>query len=357
MRKLLLICLLLSQASCKTSDTESDSKSKESESIEKTKDQITINVETSESFLGDSVATFKSTAVLEADRAATITTKSAGIILAIKVEEGDHVEKDQVLLVLESDEQRLALKSSTANYEKSLNNFTRAEKLIEKGLINTEQIDNLKYETRSLKANLEQAKMNLAFTQVKAPFEGIVVKRHVKIGNLVQNATAVFEVIDFDSLQAKIDVPEHQWNIMKPGLPVKFEFDALDEQSVTGEVIRISPIIDTASGTFEVTVKVDNSDQLLRPGLFAKAYIVFDQKSDVVLVDKNAIIREDELSYVYVVENETAVTKTEVSLGYEMPESYEIMSGLTANQMVVTTGKNNLTPDVKVNVVKYDQAL
>ena len=355
MRKTLILSLLIVLVACQKGNSGTDESSKLSDKDKK--DKVIINVETSKSYLGDSIATFKSTAILEADRAATITTKSSGIILDILVEEGDLVEKNDVLLVLESDEQRLALKSATANYDKSLNNFKRAEKLIAKGLINAEQIDNLKYETRSLKAALDQAEMNLSFTQVKSPFAGTGVRRHVKIGNLVQNATAVFEVIDFDSLQAKIDVPEHQWSIMKPGLSVQFEFEALENQLVLGEVIRVSPVIDSASGTFEVTVQVDNSDKSLRPGLFAKANIVFDQRNDVVMVDKDSIIREDELSYVYVLKGENKIDKVQVSLGYEMPDSYEITAGLAVDQVVVTTGKNNLTPDVEVNVVNYDDTL
>ena len=326
-------------------------------SIENENEKIVINVETSKSFIGNSIATFRSTAVLEADRAATVTTKTSGIILDILVEAGDLVKKDDLLLVLESDTQQLSLNSASANYDKSENNYERAKLLLNKGLTNKEQIDNLKFETLALKSALEQAKMNLSFTQVKAPFDGVVVKRHVKIGNLIQNATAVFDIIDFNSLQAKINVPEHQLSIMKTGLDVQFEFDALDHSIISGKVIRISPIIDSNSGTFEITVSIDNSDMSLRPGLFAKANIIIDQKNDVILVDKDAIIREDELAFVYVVTEGTKINKTQVTLGYEMEDSFEIKSGLSSGQEVVTTGKNNLTPSASVNVVNYDESL
>lgn len=353
MRKIITICIVFMLSACQKN--QNDVAKESNNEKEKDKDIIVINVETEQSFIGNSTATLKSTAVLVADKAATVTSKTAGIILDIKSEEGDLVKKDDVLLVLESDEQRLALKSATANYEKSLNNLTRAEKLIEKGLTNKEQIDNLRFETKSLKASLDQARMNLSFTQIKAPFDGMVTKRHVKIGNLIQNATAVFEVVDFNSLQAKLDVPEHQWHIMKPGLEVVFNFDAIPNKKIIGEVIRVSPVIDASSGTFEITVSLNNEENTLRPGLFAKAEIIFDQRSDVVLVDKDAVIREDELSFVYVVENKKDITKVQVELGYEMPDNYEITSGLAPNQEVVTTGKNNLTPEVEVNVVNYEQ--
>ena len=87
------------------------------------KEKIVINVETTETALGDAIATFKSTAVLEADRQATVTTKSSGIILEIKVEEGDLVKEGDVMMVLESDTQQLSLNSAKANYDKTLNNL------------------------------------------------------------------------------------------------------------------------------------------------------------------------------------------------------------------------------------------
>ncbi|MFC3193828.1 efflux RND transporter periplasmic adaptor subunit [Marinicella sediminis] len=324
---------------------------------DKEEDKIIINVEADQSFLGDSQATFRSTAVLEADRAATVTTKTSGIILDVVVEEGDLVKQGDVLLVLESDEQQLSLQSAQANYKKSLSNYERAKQLVDKGLTNQEQLDNLRFETEALKASLDQAKMNLSFTKVRAPFDGVVVKRHVKIGNLIQNATAVFDVVDFGSLQAKIDVPEHHWSIMKAGLEVKYEFDALNEQIEFGKVIRVSPMVDSSTGTFEVTVSVDNQTQLLRPGLFAKAYIIYDQRSEAVLVNKDAVIREDDNVFVFVADGDDKVIKKSVSLGYEMDDTFEITAGLDAGEVVITTGKNNLTPDSHINIVNYDASL
>ena len=346
--------MIIALVACQRPSAEAEKPQPSDEQEEKEK--VVINVEAGTAYAGQSQATFRSTAVLEADRAATVTTKTSGIILSLEVEEGDLVKQGDVMLVLESDEQQLSVQSAQANYNKSLSNYERAKQLVDKGLTNQEQLDNLKFETEALKASLDQAKMNLSFTKVRAPFDGLVVKRHVKIGNLIQNATAVFDVVDFNSLQAKIDVPEHHWGIMNDGLEVVFQFDALRNQIITGLIERVSPVVDSASGTFEVTVAVDNTDMKLRPGLFAKANIIFDQRNDVVLVDNDAIVREDDVAYVYVIKEASEVEKTEVTLGYEMPEAIEVSAGLVAGQKVVTTGKNNLTPDSLVNVVNYDEA-
>jgi len=325
----------------------------EAQDQDKKEEEIKINVETTEVGRGEAIAVYRSTAILEADRQATITTKSSGIILKLLAEEGDVVEAGDVVLVLESDEQRLRVQSARANFEKSENQLERAELLLEKGLSNKEAVDNLRFETKALKATLDQAVMDLSFTQVKAPFNGIISKRLVKIGNLVSQNTPVFEIMDPLSLQAKIDVPEHHWSRIRKDLPVRFQFDAIPDQLIEGTVERRSPAIDAATGTFTVTVVVDNEAQMLRPGLFAKADIIYDQKANVLLLDKEAVITEDSQSYVYLAVEDHKVEKRIVELGYEMTDAYEITNGLEQGLTVVTTGKNNLTPDALIEIVEY----
>lgn len=340
----LVVCLLLS--GCFSSPQEQQGEE------QLTEEQVLLNVEASEVVRGSAMAVFRSTATIEADRQAIVTTKSSGIILQLQAEEGDFVKKGEELLVLESDEQRLSLKQATASYQKSNHSLQRSEKLLAKGLINQQQVDDLRYETKSLKAALEQAQMNLSFTRVKAPFAGVVSKRYVKIGNLIQAGTKVFDIVDFNSLQAKISVPEHHWGLIKQGLAVNFEFDALKNRLIKGVVERVSPVIDSSTGTFQVTVAVDNQDGLLRPGLFAKAQIVYDQKDNVILVDKSAIIRQDDESYVYLLDGQDQVKKAVVKTGYEMEQMIEVVDGLAIGEQVITTGKNTLSKDAKVFVVK-----
>lgn len=338
----LMSCLLLAGCFASPQGEQQDEQSAE---------QLVLNVEASDVVQGTATAVFRSTAIIEADRQAAVTTKTSGIILQLQAEEGDFVKAGEELLVLESDEQRLSLKQAAASYEKSNNSLQRSEKLLTKGLINQQQVDDLRYETKSLQAAWEQAQMNLSFTRIKAPFAGVVSRRYVKIGNLIQAGTKVFDIVDFNSLQAKISVPEHHWGLIKQGLPVHFEFDALKNQLVKGVVERISPVVDSSTGTFEVTVTVDNKDGLLRPGLFAKAQIVYDQRDAAVLVDKEAIIRQDDEAYVYLLDGEHQVKKTAVKVGYEMERMIEVLDGLKVGERVVTTGKNTLSPSARVFVV------
>ena len=96
-------------------------------------------------------------------------------------------------------------------------------------MANKESVENLKFETRSLKTNLGQANLDLEFTKVKAPISGIITKRNIKKGNLIPLNTQVYEIVDFDSLQAVINVPEDKWSLFKSGLDVNFNFNSFKE--------------------------------------------------------------------------------------------------------------------------------
>jgi len=317
---------------------------------------VVINVEAVTIRNGNATSVFRTTTILEADLESAVTSKASGIVLKINVEVGDKVEAGDVLAVLESDVQQLRFESANANYQKSLNNYERAKSLLKKGLANKESVENLKFETRSLKTNLSQANLDLDFTKIKAPISGTITKRNVKKGNLIQNNTQVYEIVDFDSLQAVINVPEDKWSLFKTGLEANFNFTSFVDV-IKGTIMRVDPIVDSATGTFKVVVDIDNSQQQnynLRPGLFGKTEIVLDKRENTLLVSKDAVIREDEIAYVYEVNEDKSVTKRDISIGYEMDDDLEILSGITVDKRVVTTGKNNVSEDSTVEVIEYN---
>ncbi len=314
---------------------------------------VVINVESENVSRGDAALVFKTTTILEADLESAVTSKASGIVLKINVEVGDKVEAGDILAVLESDVQQLRLQSAQATYQKSHSNYERAKSLLKKGLTNQESVDNLKFETKSLKTNLDQAKLDVDFTQIRAPISGVVTKRSIKKGNLIQLNTAVYQIVDFESLQAIINVPENKWSMFEEGLEVLLQFANLDE-IIIGSILRVDPVVDSSTGTFKVVIALDQNKAKLRPGLFGKTQIILDKHQDTLLLTKNAIIREDNNAYVYVIQNDNTVVKTSLELGYEMDDSVEILVGLEENQQVVTTGKNNVSAESTVEVIEYN---
>ena len=194
------------------------------------------------------------------------------------------------------------------------------------------------------------AALDLKFTEIRAPISGIVANRQVKIGNLVRELDAVFDIEDFDPLLAVIFVPETQLNIIRAGQPVDIEVDAYRGQVFEGEVDRIAPVIDPATGTFKVTVAVTDEQQRLRPGLFGRVRIVYDQRQAVPLVPAKAVISEDSERWVFVV-REGKAHRTKVELGLSGQDSFEVISGLELGDRVVVSGQNSLREGNAVAVI------
>ena len=119
----------------------------------------------------------------------------------------------------------------------------------------------------------------------------------------------------------------------------------------------MDPIVDSSTGTFKVIMNLDNSQEIarnLRPGLFGKTEIVLDKHKDTLLVTKNAVIREDQTAYVFEVNADNTITKRNISIGYEMDDSLEVLSGIEIARQVVTTGKNNVSEETTVKVIDYN---
>ena len=375
MKRLIIVIMVMSIVACGSApvdDKKDKSKDKNSSQVDanekgkkdkakkskdgKEEEQVIINIEAANIRIGNATSVFRTTTILEADLESAVTSKASGIVLQINVEVGDKVEAGDVLAILESNVQQLKYESANANYQKILNNYERAKSLLKKGLANKESVDNLKFETQSLKTNLGQAKLDLEFTKIKAPISGIITKRNIKKGNLIQINTQVYDIVDFDSLQAVINVPEDKWNLFKTGLEAYFNFTSFVDV-VKGQVIRVDPIVDSSTGTFKVVINIDGSQEIaknLRPGLFGKTEIVLDKHEDTLLVSKNAVIREDETAYVYEINSDNTITKRNISIGYEMDDDLEILSGIEVDKRVVTTGKNNVSEESIVAVIEYN---
>ena len=180
--------------------------------------------------------------------------------------------------------------------------FAYAEQSIKQQLISKREYDQAKFDMQTQRAALRTAKLQLAYTRVKAPVSGVIAERSVKIGNLIQANQSLFRIVGMDPLQAVLNVPERQLGILKSGQPVQLEADALPGKKFAGDILRIAPVVDPASGTFRVTCEFHDKSGLLRPGMFGRIDIVYDHRDDALTIPRSALIQEDGETAVFVVD-------------------------------------------------------
>lgn len=301
--------------------------------------------------LGEIAANYSGTATLEAERAATVVAKTSGVLLELLAQEGDVVVQGDPLARLESEREQLAVDQAKANLERLKSDYQRMRTMHERQLISTEQFDQARFQFEAQQAQYELAQLELAYTTVRAPIGGVVARRLVKEGNLIQQNQAVFEVLDFTPLHAVLYVPEQQLGLLEPGLPVSLETAAYPDKTFQGQVLRTSPVVDAASGTFQVTVEIPNAEKQLKPGMFVTAHIIYERHQGVHVIPRVALIHQDGSAHVFVVEDGKA-HKREVRLGFSNEGMVEVLDGLQADDKVVTIGQASLREGTAVQVVE-----
>jgi len=310
-----------------------------------------IPVETSKVIQGSVTATYTGSTSLEAEEEALVVAKVGGVAEKIFVEEGDSIRAGQVLAKLDDEQYKLELNQAESILERLSNEYERNLSLFKNKIVSKESYEKIKYECDTQKAVCDLAKLRLNYTEIKAPINGIISKRLIKAGNMVKLEQPTFQITDFDPLLAVLHVPEREMSKLQIGFPANLTVDAIPDSAFKGKILRISPIVDSGTGTFKVTVGIRDKTRRLKPGMFTRVKIVYDTHENTLLVPKDAVLTEDSEAWAFVV-SDGAVTKTEVKVGYSNPTHVEILSGLSLGATIVTTGLGGLKDGSKVKIVE-----
>jgi len=322
---------------------------------EETEKAPPIPVETSKPVRGDIYALYTGTAPIEALAEATVIGKVGGEIREILAEEGDIVSKGQVLARLDGDRLRLELGESRARLRKLQRDYERNVDLSEKDLISAGDFEKIKFEMEAMQASFNLAKLELDYTQIRAPIEGVVSERFIKLGGTINASDPVFRVTSFDPLVAYLHIPEREYRNIQAGQAVSISIDALEGPLIIASVTRVSPIVDPETGTFKITIEIYDEQLRIKPGMFGRIRVVYDQHANVLQVTRSAIIDEVSQTSVFVVESDIAVRKA-VATGFSDEGMIEITSGVTDDDDVVTVGQIGLKPDARVTVINAAEA-
>lgn len=309
-----------------------------------------IPVEVSNVSRGDISAFYANTATLEAEQEATVVSKVRGIIRELHVEEGDRVQAGQVIARIEDEQYRIEANRAKATLDRLHNEFQRNKELFERNLIAAETFQNSQFEYESQKSTHELALLNLENTEVRSPISGVISERFAKAGNMIGTDQQLYRVTDFTPLMAVLHVPEHEMSKIRKNQRAELRADALPKQLFVGYVERISPVVDTQTGTFKVTVYVDETNGLLRPGMFSRVRIVYDTRQNTRMIPRSAVISEDLFQSVYVIRDSLAFKKN-IQTGYNNGQNIEVIDGLEDGEIVVTIGQGSLQDSTKVNII------
>ena len=347
---LLLMALLLT--ACQQAEEGAEATA-ENESEEDEAPAIPVEIATATR--GDIYATYTGTAPVEAFADATVIAKVGGEVRSIHVEEGDDVKAGQILARLDGDRLRLEQQQTEANLRKLQRDYERNVDLNERGLISEGDFERIRFEMEALKATNDLAKLQLSYADIRAPIDGVISERFIKVGNMLELEAATFQVTSLEPLVSYLHVPEREFRRIEAGQDAALIIDALGGAVFPGTVARVSPIVDPATGTFKITIEVSDESRKLKPGMFARVAIVHDMHADALQVPRSALIDEVGTISLFVVEDDIAHQR-EVQIGFSSEGRVEITAGLNDSDQFVAVGQSGLKEGSKVTIINNNEA-
>lgn len=288
---------------------------------------------------------YELTATVQPDIKNSIAPASMGRIREILVEVGQHVIKGQKIVQMDV----ANLSNSETQIENVKRNYKRTQELFNVGGASQQELDNAKLQLDMAQTNLKNLSEN---TFLISPISGVVTERNYDNGDMYSAQKPVLVVMNINPVKLMINVSESYYSQVKIGMPVKVSFDVFGNQIFQGKVNLIYPTIDNQTRTFAVEIKLNNNNNKIRPGMFARVTIEFGKTKRVVVPDQSIVKQSGSgARYVYVYNNGKVEYK-QVEIGRRIESEYEIISGVTAGQQVVVAGQSKLADGAEVKVVK-----
>lgn len=285
-----------SEAAGEAADEDGSKSSKEGAEAEKEDERVPVEVVDIERGRIEEVLRFSTN--LEAENDVQVFSQAARLVTGLYVEEGDDVRKGQVLLRLQDDQQRTQVTRVESQLAKARREYERQQNLFAQQLISEQLFNEATYDLEQLELALADSKRELGYTAVTAPISGTVTQRMVNVGDQITVNQHLFDIVDFDSIVARIYVPEKSLPRLAPGQTAHLFSDAFGGQPRRGEVDRIAPLVDSRSGTVKVTVAIPRGERLL-PGMYVSVELITTVHEEAILVPKRALVYDDEQVFVF----------------------------------------------------------
>ena len=295
---------------------------------------------------------------LEAESRVDVLSEAERHVIDLLVEEGDAVRAGQTLLLLEDEAQRTALRRVESQLARSRLEFDRQARLFEQDLISEQAYNQARYDTEQLELALEDAERELSYATVLAPISGVVTERVVNVGDHVATHAKLFEIVDFDSIVARVFVPERQLPGLFVGQPARVLAQSLDG-SRQARVERISPVVDPRSGTVKVTLDIPGNQGLL-PGMYVEVDLVAAVEDDALLAPKRALVYDQEQVFVFRVTEGAEGPRAErllVSILIESEDVVQLAGDLAEGQRLIVAGQAGLKDGARVRLLDPAEAL
>lgn len=315
------------------------------------REEEAVPVEITELTQGRIESILRFSATLEAEREVDVFAEATRKVEELLVEEGDQVRKGDVLVRLQDEEQRSAVAKAEMQLAQTEREYERQKRLFAQDMTSEQMHNDALYQLEQAQLTLSDARRELGYTEITAPIDGTITQRWVNLGDTVTLTQPLFHMVDFDSIVARIWVPEKELTKLSLDLTARLRADAVGTAEFDGRVTRISPVVDPGTGTVKVTVSIPRQ-QGLRPGMYVEVSLVTDIHEQAVLIPKRALVYDNDRIFVFRLDDGLRVERVEVVPLLENNEFIEPTEGLAAGDRIVVAGQAGLKDGALVKLTE-----
>jgi len=296
-------------------------------------------------------------------RKSLVSAEISGIVVEYPYSEGDYVEEGQVIARQNTSKLNLMLNEaintkneSKARLKLAEDELVRINELHERGIVSKSQLDNavsekdaLKARQKLLQSRINQFQYDVSHTNIKAPFNGYITQEYSQIGEWLDSGDKVVELIDIDTVQIKVDMPEKYVHMVKKGEEVNLVFNSLPGKEFKGEIVSIVPQADRSSRAFPVKINLENKDHVIKSSMSARVSFLLGETIEVKLVPKDSLTDSNGVKMLFVVRDGAAVPLPVIT-GLEHENRVQIEGDVNVGEQVVVRGNERLQPMQPVNI-------
>ena len=287
---------------------------------------------------------------VSANEEAELRPEVSGKIVALNMVEGGKVSKGELLVKINDAELQAQLKKLKLQLTLSQEKEVRLKSLLDINGVSKEEYDILLNQIESNKADIEDMEAQIAKTEIRAPFNGVLGLRKISQGSYVTPTTLVATMQQIDPLKVDFSVPEKYMDQIKKGDKVLFSVQGVDG-NFSAKIYAIDPKIDPGTRTVQLRAVASNDQGKIFPGAFAKVQLLLKQNPNAIMVPTESIIPVLKGQKVYLYKNGVAQEQP-VETGVRTPTQIEIVKGLQFGDTVVTTGMMYVKKDALLKLSK-----
>lgn len=292
----------------------------------------------------------------EANESVLLTAKVTETVRNVRFNDGDYVEKGDVLVEMTNAQENALLSEAEGNLQQAQREYDRTTDLVKQGIAPTSRMDTATAALKSTKARVNAILAQLNDRVIRAPFSGLLGFRGVSDGTLLTPTTPITTLDDVSVIKLDFAVPEINLAALHDGLGIEATSSAYPDKVFKGVVKTINSRVDPATRAVTVRAEVQNKDRLLRPGMLLNVSLI-QSRGDVLAIPEGALVPIQDDQFVYVLRDDSTVERRKVSIGRRRPGMVEVVDGLKLGEKVISQGTLDIRDGDKVDVVSQEKPL